>query len=159
MNSVNLVGRLTADPELRYTSNGDAVASFTIAIRRKFKNVSTGEYESDFIRCQAWKKTGEIIAQHFGKGRMIAVSGTWRTGSFEGQDGKRVYTNDCLVENITFVDPNKSDSSAPDNSQGSRNTNTFGGSQNGSGGQGGYNNDPFANEGQTIDIDDDSLPF
>lgn len=158
MNNVNLVGRLTADPELRYTSNGDAVASFTIAVRRKFKNGSTGEYESDFIRCQAWKKTGEIIAQHFGKGRMIAVSGTWRTGSFEGQDGKRVYTNDCLVENITFTDSN-SDSSAPDNSQGSGNTNTFGGSQNGSGGQGGYNNDPFQNEGQSIEINDDSLPF
>ncbi|QFR56269.1 ssDNA binding protein [Bacillus phage 000TH010] len=157
MNSVNLVGRLTADPELRYTNNGDAVASFTIAVRRRFKN-QAGEYESDFIRCQAWKKTGEVIAQNFGKGRMIGVSGSWRTGSFEGQDGKRVYTNDCVVENITFTDSN-SDSSSPDSSKGGGNINTFGGSQNGSGGQGTHNNDPFANSGQTIDIDDDSLPF
>jgi single-strand DNA-binding protein len=158
MNSVNLVGRLTADPELRYTSNGDAVASFTIAVRRKFKNQSTGEYKSDFIRCQAWKKLGEVIAQHFGKGRMIGVSGTWRTGSFEGQDGKRVYTNDCLIENITFVGYN-SDSGAPDSSKSGGDTNTFGGSQNGLGGQGWYNNDPFANDGQSIDADEDSLPF
>ncbi|QFR56353.1 ssDNA binding protein [Bacillus phage 049ML001] len=159
MNSVNLVGRLAADPELRHTNNGTAVVNFIMAVRRNRKDPTTGQYEADFIRCQAWRGIAEVIANNFGTGRMIGVSGSWRTGTFEGQDGKRVYTNDCVVENITFVDPNKSDSSAPDNSQGSGNTNTFGGSQNVSGGQGTHNNDPFANSGQTIDIDDDSLPF
>lgn len=155
MNSVNLVGRLTADPDMRYTQQGAAVASFTIAVRRRFKNQSTGEYDSDFIRCQAWKNTAEVIANKFSKGRMIGVAGTWRTGSFDGQDGKKVYTNDCLVEYITFIDS----SGASGGSQGGGNTNRQGGNQNASEGKGNDDFDPFQNNGRTIDIDDDSLPF
>ncbi|QEG13504.1 putative single stranded DNA-binding protein [Bacillus phage vB_BspS_SplendidRed] len=155
MNSVNLVGRLTADPDMRYTQQGAAVASFTIAVRRRFKNQSTGEYDSDFIRCQAWKNTAEVIANNFSKGRMIGVAGTWRTGSFDGQDGKKVYTNDCIVEYITFIDS----SGASGGSEGRGNTNRQGGNQNASEGKGNDDFDPFQNNGRTIDIDDDSLPF
>lgn len=155
MNSVNLVGRLTADPEMRYTQQGAAVASFTIAVRRRFKNQSTGEYDSDFIRCQAWKNTAEVIANNFSKGRMIGVAGTWRTGSFDGQDGKKVYTNDCLVEYITFIDS----SGVSGGSRGGGNTNSQVGNQNASGGKGSDDFDPFQNNGQAIEIDDDSLPF
>ncbi|AYD80931.1 hypothetical protein PPK13_gp29 [Bacillus phage Ray17] len=159
MNSVNLVGRLTADPEMRYTQQGTAVASFTIAVRRRFKNQNTGEYESDFIRCQAWKNTAEVIANNFSKGRMIGVAGTWRTGSFDGQDGKKVYTNDCLVEYITFIDSGNDNSGASGGSRGGGNTNSQGGNQNASEGKGSDDFDPFQNSGKGIDISDDDLPF
>lgn len=102
MNKVVLIGRLTKDPELRFSAgNGKAVVRFTLAVNRQFK-----KDEADFISCIAFGKTGEIIAQYITKGRQLAVSGSIRTGSYEAQDGTRRYTTDIAVENFDFIDGN-----------------------------------------------------
>ena len=99
MNKVVLIGRLTKDPELRYTpGNGVAVCRFTLAINRLFK-----KDETDFINCIAFNKQGEAIAQYVTKGRQLAVIGNIRTGSYDGQDGIKRYTTDILVENFEFI--------------------------------------------------------
>ena len=99
MNKVILIGRLTKDPELRYTpGNGVAVCRFTLAINRLFK-----KDETDFINCIAFNKQGEAIAQYVTKGRQLAVIGNIRTGSYDGQDGIKRYTTDILVESFEFI--------------------------------------------------------
>ena len=99
MNKVVLIGRLTQDPELRYTpGNGVAVCRFTLAINRLFK-----KDETDFINCIAFNKQGEAIAQYVTKGRQLAVIGNIRTGSYDGQDGIKRYTTDILVESFEFI--------------------------------------------------------
>lgn len=89
INRVVLVGRLTKDPELRYTPNGIASARFTVAVNRTFSN-QQGEREADFINCQAWRKQAENLANYMKKGSLIGVEGRIQTGSYDGQDGKRV---------------------------------------------------------------------
>ena len=102
MNTVNLVGRLTKDPELRYTTSGIATVRFTIAVNRQFK--TEGQSDTDFINCVAWRKTAENLANFQKKGNLIGVDGRIQTGNYEGQDGKRVYTTDVLAESIQFYD-------------------------------------------------------
>lgn len=102
MNKVVLIGRLTKDPELKYTpGDGTAIYRITVAVARAFK-----KDETDFINCVAFGKTGETIAQYFTKGRQIALAGNIRTGSYEGQDGIRRYTTDVIIENFEFVGNN-----------------------------------------------------
>ena len=103
MNSVQIIGRLTKDIELRYAQTGTAIAMFTVAVNRRYKN-QNGEQEADFIRCKAFKKAAEILAQYTGKGSQIGIEGTIQTGSFDGQDGKRVFTTDIIVNNFDFLD-------------------------------------------------------
>ncbi len=103
MNKVCLVGRLTADTELRYNSNNKAYARFNLAVNRNFTNAN-GEREADFISCVAWEKTAEIINQYFKKGSQIGVEGRIQTGSYEKDNGDKVYTTDIVVDNITFLD-------------------------------------------------------
>lgn len=90
LNSVSLVGRLTDDPNLRYTSTGKAVANFRLAIQRPFKN-QNGDYEADFINCVVWNKQAENLAQYMNKGSTIAVSGSLQSRSYENQNGQKVY--------------------------------------------------------------------
>lgn len=93
------IGRLTADPQLRYTpGNGVAVCKFTLAINRQFK-----KDETDFINCIAFNKTGEAITQYLTKGRQLAVTGSIRTGSYDTQDGTKRYTTDVVVESFEFI--------------------------------------------------------
>ena len=89
LNRVVLVGRLTRDPDLRYTPNGVAVANFNIAVNRPFSN-QQGEREADFINCVVWRRPAENLANYMKKGSMIGVDGRVQTRNFEGQDGKRV---------------------------------------------------------------------
>ena len=103
LNRVVLVGRLTRDPDLRYTPNGVAVANFNIAVNRPFKN-QQGEQEADFINCVTWRKQAENLANYMKKGSMIGVDGRVQTRSFEGQDGKMVYVTEVLAENIQFLE-------------------------------------------------------
>lgn len=103
LNRVVLVGRLTRDPELRYTPNGVAVANFTIAINRPFRN-QQGEQEADFINCVAWRKQAENLANYMRKGSMIGVDGRIQTRSYDNQEGKRVYVTEVLAENIQFLE-------------------------------------------------------
>lgn len=112
MNKVILIGRLTADPELRQTQNGTSFCRFTVAVNRKFANKDTGEIEADFISCQAWRQTAEFINRYFKKGQMISVEGTLRTGSYQDKNHSDVthYTTDVLVENAEFCG-SKSDNS------------------------------------------------
>lgn len=107
MNKVILIGRLTKDPELKYTPNGGtAICRITVAVNRQFK-----KDEADFINCVAFGKTGETIAQHFTKGRQIALAGNIRTGSYQAQDGTKMYTTNVIIENFEFVGNNSNNSS------------------------------------------------
>lgn len=117
MNRVVIMGRLTADPELRQTQSGIASCRFTVAVNRRFKNQQTGEYEADFISCQAWRQTAEFISRYFKKGQMIAVDGSLRTGSYTDKNHLDVthYTTDLLVDGVEFCG-SKNESSAANTS-------------------------------------------
>ena len=104
INRVVLVGRLTKDPELKYTQTGIAVTRFTLAVNRAFQSAS-GESEADFISCVAWRKQAENIANFLKKGSLAGVDGRIQTGSFEGQDGKRVYTTEVVADSTQFLEP------------------------------------------------------
>lgn len=112
MNRVILIGRLTADPELRQTQSGVAVCHFTIAVDRKFKNKDTGEKEADFITCQAWRQTAEFVGRYFTKGSMIALEGSLRTGKYQDKNHSDVthYTTDVMVDNVEFCGGKKENS-------------------------------------------------
>lgn len=101
MNRVILMGRLTADPELRQTPQGTAVTRFTIAVDRRFRK--DGGQQADFITCVAWRQTAEFICRYFGKGRMIAVEGQLQSRSWDGQDGKRQYATEVVIDNAFFT--------------------------------------------------------
>ncbi|RFU68070.1 single-stranded DNA-binding protein [Bacillus sp. V59.32b] len=167
MNRVILVGRLTKDPELRYTPNGVPVATFTLAVNRTFTN-QQGEREADFINCVVWRKPAENVANYLKKGSLAGVDGRVQTRNYEGQDGKRVYVTEILAESVQFLEPRGGSSAGERNEGGSygdqRNNNDYQNDRNQS--QRNNNNnytrvddDPFANDGKTIDISDDDLPF
>lgn len=111
MNKVILMGRLTADPELRQTQSGIASCRFTIAVNRRFADKNTGERQADFITCTAWRQTAEFISRYFKKGSMICVEGSLRTGSYTDKNHPDVthYTTDVFVDNAEFTG-SKSDS-------------------------------------------------
>ncbi|HHU19614.1 MAG TPA: single-stranded DNA-binding protein [Bacilli bacterium] len=162
LNRVVLVGRLTKDPDLRYTANGTAVANFTVAVNRPFSN-QQGDREADFINCVIWRKQAESLANYMSKGSLIGVDGRIQTRSYDGQDGKRVYVTEVVADTVQFLE--------------SRNSNR--GASAGSGGQGSgnYQNEQSQNQQQMpsqnesnqqrnvseslepIDISDDDLPF
>ena len=101
MNKVILMGRLTKDVEIRQTPNNLSVARFTIAVNRRF--VKDGGQQADFINCIAWRKTGEFIARYFQKGSMIAVVGSIQTRSWDGNDGKKQYATEVVVDEAYFT--------------------------------------------------------
>lgn len=105
MNKVELTGRLARDPEIRYTNGGSSVASFTVAVDRRFKR--DGEQSADFIPCTAFGKTGEFVEKYFTKGSGIELSGRIQTGSYTNRDGKKVYTTDVIVEEVGFTQGGK----------------------------------------------------
>ena len=160
MNKVFLVGRLTRDPDLRYGSSNNAVMRTSIAVDRQFTNQS-GERETDFINIVAFGNRAEVMKKYLTKGSQIAVSGRIQTGSYDGQDGKRVYTTDVIIDEFQFLDSKGSrnnetvtqanpESSQPDvtlydfSSSSSKNTEDV---------------DPFKDFGDKIEIDDSDLPF
>ena len=98
MNKVILIGRLTKDPEIRYTQTSKAVANFTIAVSRRFK-----KDEADFINCVAWDKTAEFISKYFSKGSMIAVVGRIQTRTWEDSEGKKRYVTEVIVDEVYFA--------------------------------------------------------
>ncbi|MDM0756148.1 single-stranded DNA-binding protein [Clostridium perfringens] len=108
MNKVVLVGRLTKDPELRFTANkGTAVTRFTLAVNRDYKK-EDGTQEVDFINCIAYSKRAEIIAQYLTKGKRFSIAGSIRTGSYDAQDGTRRYTTYVVVDGFDFIDSSDS---------------------------------------------------
>lgn len=149
MNNVSLIGRLTKDVELKYSSSGVAVAKFTLAVNRAFKR--DGEQDADFIRITTFKKTAENTANFCKKGSLVGIVGQIQTGSYDGQDGKKVYTTEVLANNVQFLEP-KSTQNAP-NSNG--NTNGYQQQQNAP--QSNYGGQEAFNPIGTID--DSDLPF
>lgn len=102
LNSVILLGRLTADPELRSTQNGTSVTQFTLAVDRDF--VKQGEErQTDFISCVAWKQTAEFISKHFGKGNMLAVTGRLQSRTFDDKNGVKHYVTEVIVDKASFT--------------------------------------------------------
>ncbi|MCI8588252.1 MAG: single-stranded DNA-binding protein [Bacilli bacterium] len=158
MNKVFLIGRLTKDPELRYTSSNIATASFSIAVNRNFAN-QNGEREADFINIVVWRKQAENIKNYLSKGSQVAIDGRIQTRTYDAQDGSKRYVTEVVADNVQFLD-------------------TRGGSNNGGGstvsGPTPYDfdqapamstpttdvsSDPFADFGSSIEISDDELPF
>ena len=105
MNRVVLIGRLTKDPELRQSQGGKSICSFTLAVDRRTK--SEGQPSADFIRCKAFGKTADNLAKYMSKGSLIAIGGSIATGSFQNQQGQKVYTTDILVQEVQFLEPRK----------------------------------------------------
>jgi single-strand DNA-binding protein len=107
LNSVNLTGRLTQDPELRYTASGTAVANASIAVQRTFTNAD-GEREADFFRVVIFNKQAENVANYLTKGSLIAVEGRLQSGSYE-KDGQKHYTTDVVANAVHFLESKKED--------------------------------------------------
>lgn len=158
MNRSILVGRLTKDPELRFTPNGVAVSTFTLAVNRAFSN--NGEREADFINCVVWRKAAENAANYLKKGSLAGVDGRIQTRHYDGQDGKRVYVTEVIAESVQFLEPRNSDTGDNSNSSSSQSSQNR---QQNSSQRNDFNpngaNDPFSNVVQPIDISDDDLPF
>lgn len=103
-NRVILIGRLTRDPELRYTANGSAVASFALAVDRNFRSAS-GERETDFINIVAWRNLGERCSEYLSKGKLAAVEGRLQIRSYEGQDGQKRTVAEVVADDVRFLSP------------------------------------------------------
>ena len=105
MNKVILVGRLTADPELRQTQSGISSCRFTVAVDRRFADKNTGERQADFITCVAWRQTAEFVSRYFNKGKMICVEGSLRNNNYQDRNHPDIthYTMDVQVDNVEFV--------------------------------------------------------
>lgn len=106
MNKVVLIGRLTADPDIRRTQSGKCVASYRLAVDRPFK--SDGQPEADFINCVAWGKNGEFCQRYLHKGMKIALEGHIQTRTYDDKDGKKVYVTEVIVEHHEFCESKRS---------------------------------------------------
>ena len=167
MNKAILIGRLTRDPELRYTSSNRAVCQFSIAIDRPFTNQSTGQREADFINIVAWDKTAENIGKFMTKGRLIAVEGRIQTRNYDNNEGKKVYVTEVIASNVQFLESRN----AATNGNGfnsmpeppmEKSPYDFGGETPSASSSNTMNieeNDPFASFGEQIEISDNDLPF
>ena len=112
LNHITIMGRLTRDPELRRTGSGIAVASFTVAVDRDFASRESGERETDFIDCVAWRQTGEFVSKYFTKGRMAVVSGRLQIRNWNDKEGNKRRTAEVVADNVYFGD-SKREESAP----------------------------------------------
>lgn len=169
INRVVLVGRLTRDPELKYTTNNVAVASFTLAVNRQFTN-SQGEREADFINCVIWRKAAENFANFTNKGSLVGIDGRIQTRNYENQQGNRVYVTEVVVDNFSLLESrsesekrnsdngssnNANSNKAPSYNQSNNSNNNNNQSKNSSNNM----SDPFADNSKPVDISDDDLPF
>lgn len=144
LNKVILIGRLTKDPELRYTPAGVAVTQFTLAMDRP---TSAGaEKETDFIPIVTWRQLAETCANYLRKGRLACVEGRIQVRNYENSEGRRIYVTEVIAENVRFLD------SGGREDNGSQNRGDRGSTH-------GNNRDPFADDGRPIEISDDDLPF
>ena len=150
MNKILLIGRLTKDPELRYTQSGTAVASFTLAVNRNFTN-QNGEREADFINCIAWQKAAEFVSQYFKKGQQMALEGRLQVRSYDDNNGQRRWVTEVVTEKVEFVG-SKNGGNSGSNSAGS-------GSGGGNTGSGGVDSPYQLGLGEEIVFDDNDLPF
>ena len=151
LNRVVLIGRLTRDPELRYTPSGVATCTFTLAVECNYSN-SKGEREADFIPIVTWRQLAETCANYLRKGRLTAVEGRIQVRSYDNNEGRRVYVTEVVADNVRFLESNRNDDSG---SYGNRDNTARDHSFN----RNDSRQDPFANDGSPIDLSDDDLPF
>lgn len=114
MNNINLIGYITKEVELKISPSGVSHASFTIAVKRQFKDKQTGEYQSDFINCKIFGKSAEFLTNYTNKGSQIGVQGSLQTGKYTNNEGVIVYTTDVMVNSVTLLDK-KSDNNNDSN--------------------------------------------
>lgn len=138
INRVVLVGRLTRDPELRYTPNGVAVANFTLAVNRPFTN-QEGNQDADFINCVVWRKPAENLANYMKKGNQIGVDGRIQTRTYEDKDGKTVYVTEVVADSVQFLESRQKEKQPKTAVEA-------------------YNKE-LEKVGQPIEVDDSDLPF
>ena len=124
MNKVILMGRLTRDPDIRYSQGekATAIARISLAVDRKFKQ--EGQPTADFINCLAFGKRAEFFEKYCKKGTKLVIEGSWQTGSYTNKDGNKVYTNDCLIENVEFAE-SKTSSGNQNNTEPAGNSDGF----------------------------------
>ena len=146
MNKVFIRGNLTRDVEYKETENGKGIAKFNVAVRRDYKK-EDGTYDSDFLNCIAFGNQAEMINKYFHKGSGIIVLGHIQTGSYDGQDGKKVYTTDIVVESIEF---DRKESTKEEKEEPKSDTEIV---------KKAMSDDPYADFGRQVSIDDSNLPF
>ena len=146
MNRAMLVGRLTRDPELRYTSSNIPVATFTVAINRTFTNQS-GEREADFINVVVWRKQAENVKNYVSQGSLVGVEGRIQSRSYDAKDGTKRYVTEVVADSVQFLET-KSQSKNRENDNSKEEVKTTN-----------VEEDPFADFGSNIEINDDDLPF
>lgn len=157
INNVVLVGRLTKDPDLRYTASGTGVATFTLAVNRNFTN-QEGNRDADFINCVIWRKSAETLANYARKGTLLGVTGRIQTRNYENQQGQRVYVTEVVADNFQLLE---SRSASEQRQQGNGSgANNYGQSQNQNQNTlPDFNRNQNSLSGGSIDISDDDLPF
>ncbi len=111
INKVILIGRLTRDPELRRTPQGDAVTSFTLAVNRNYTD-KDGQQQADFINCVVWKKSAENVERYCSKGSLVGVEGRIQTRSYDNQQGQRVYVTEVICNSVQFLDTRQKNQAA-----------------------------------------------
>lgn len=160
MNKVFLIGRLTKDPDIRYTGSNIAVASFTLAVDRSFTN-QNGEVDADFIKITVWRKQAENVGKYLKKGSQIAVDGRIQTGSYDDPNGQKVYTTEVVANNVQFLDTKSSreGNNGSFNNDSNTDVNPYDFTNNVETTTSNVNSDPFKDFGEEIKIEDDDLPF
>ena len=161
MNKVFLIGRLTRDPELRYTGSNTAVATFSIAVNRNFQN-QQGEREADFINIVVWRKQAENVKNFLTQGSQVAIDGRIQTRSYDDQNGQKRYVTEVVADNVEFLGSkgSSSNSNNMNSSAGGKTEPTpydFGDAPEPKGTD--IDSNPFADFGSSIEISDDELPF
>lgn len=148
INRTVLVGRLTRDPELRYTNSGAAVTTFNLAVNRQFTN-QNGEREADFISCVIWRKAAENFANFTHKGSLVGIDGRIQTRNYENNQGTRVYVTEVVADNFSLLESRSESENRQNRNGNSQNNNN----------NHGNDDSPFGNHGDQIDISDNDLPF
>ena len=148
MNKVVLIGRLTKDPELRYTSSNIPSATFSVAVNRTFEN-QNGVREADFINIVVWRKQAENVKKYIGKGSLVAIDGRIQTRNYDDKDGKRVFVTEVVAESVQFLESKtqRSNSSNSEDSNFNNNQTTN------------VDDEPYVDFGQTIELSDDDIAF
>lgn len=167
LNRVVLTGRLTRDPELRYTGSGTAVCSFTVAVDRQFRN-QNGDRDADFISCVIWRKSAENFANFTHKGSLVGIDGRLSTRNYENNQGQRVYVTEVTVDNFALLEPrsnNQGNNGGFNNNQNFSQNNAFNNNNNNGGNFGNQTpSQPAANNNQPVfsqdnQVDLSTLPF
>lgn len=154
MNKVCLIGRITRDPELRYTSSNIPSVRFTLAVNRTFQN-QNGEREADFINIVAWRNQAENVKKYVSKGSLVAVEGRIQTGSYE-KDGQRIYTTDIVADNVQFLESKSQSQNRSDNVTPSDFANE---TKESAPATTDMSEEVFADFGDSIEISDDDIAF